>query len=117
MRPVIRSDGKRYISATAAAKCEGVSVPYLTKLISIGRSWNGHRFRYADDASAERAESEPLVRKPPRKSRSTSTNAQYATCCPVCGRWTYRVSGFCKAHEMQVQSQDSKLAAYRLAHV
>lgn len=98
---VTRSDGVTYPSIVAAARANRIAETTLKRYIHNGKkSCNGFSFSVSDDQQCRGRErlSEPAV-------------------CPMCGRNTYNVSGFCQYCYRDVLALSRKENAYRAARV
>lgn len=98
---VTRSDGVTYPSIRAAALANRIAETTMKRYIRNGtKSCSGFSFRVSDDQPCQGREhlSEPAV-------------------CPMCGRNTYNVSGFCQYCYRDVRALNRKEDAYRAARV
>ena len=97
---VTRSDGVTYQSIASAARANRIAESTMKRYINNGtKSYMGFSFRITG------------ISKP--KSERLSKPA----ICPMCGRNTYCVSGFCKCCYREVRSLNRKEDAYKAASV
>lgn len=98
---VTRSDGATYPSIRAAALANRIAETTMKRYINNGtKSISGFTFRVSDEQPQQGRErlSEPVV-------------------CPMCGRTTYNVTGFCQYCYRDVRALNRKEDAYRAARV
>lgn len=98
---VTRSDGVTYPSIRAAAYANRIAETTMKRYLRNGKkSISGFTFRVSDEQPQQGREclSEPAV-------------------CPMCGRNTYNVSGFCQYCYRDVLALNRKEDAYRAARV
>lgn len=98
---VTRSDGVTYPSISAAARANRIAETTMKHYVRSGRkSCNGFSFSVSDNQTCQGREhlSEPAV-------------------CPMCGRNTYNITGFCQYCYRDVRALNCKEDAYRAASV
>ena len=97
---VTRSDGVTYPSIAAAARANRIAETTMQRYINNGtKSYLGFTFSITGNSKPKRERlSKPAI-------------------CPMCGRNTYCVSGFCKCCYREVRSLNRKEDAYRAASV
>jgi len=97
---VTRSDGVTYPSIAAAARASRIAETTMQRYINNGtKSCLGSSFRITGNSKPKRERlSKPVI-------------------CPMCGRNTYCVSGFCKCCYREVRSLNRKEDEYRAASV
>lgn len=98
---VTRSDGVTYPSISAAARANRIAETTMKRYVRSGRkSCNGFSFSVSENQTCQGREylSEPAV-------------------CPMCGRNTYNVTGFCQYCYRDVRALNRKEDAYRAASV
>lgn len=100
---VTRSDGATYPSIAAAAKSNGVAVITISRSVKSGKPLrSGYSFT--------------ACKQPPRPRKHT--NSLYEpTICPMCGKPTRNVSGFCYGCYQKLSAVNRKEDAYRAARV
>lgn len=105
MKTVYRSDGKMYSSVKRAALDNGISQNYMSQIIDTAVRIHGFSFSFTP--KAPKVSSDKAIKiEPPHgmhKSDASRPHLKFATICPVCQRWTYRVSGFCAQHEHEAE--------------
>lgn len=100
---VTRSDGATYPSIAAAAKSNGVAVITVRRSIKYNRPLrNGFSFTAV---------------KPQPTTNRHEERLSNPTICPICGKATRNVSGFCGICYREVLSLNRKEDAYRAASV
>lgn len=98
---VTRSDGVTYPSISAAARANRIAETTMKRYVRSGRkSCNGFSFSVSDNQVSLGRErlSKPVI-------------------CPMCGRSTYCVTGFCQYCYRDVCALNRKEDAYRAASV
>ena len=100
---VTRSDGATYPSIAAAAKSNGVAVITVRRSIKYNRPLrNGFSFTAV---------------KPQPTTNRHEERLSNPTICPICGKSTRNVSGFCGICYREVIALNRKEDAYRAASV
>lgn len=100
---VTRSDGATYPSIAAAAKSNGVAVITVRRSIKYSRPLrNGFSFTAVKPQPTTNRHEERLLNP---------------TICPICGKSTRNVSGFCSICYRKVRALNRKEDAYRTASV
>ena len=100
---VTRSDGATYPSIAAAAKSNGVAVITVRRSIKYNRPLrNGFSF---------------TAIKPQPTTNRHEERLSDPTICPICGKSTRNVSGFCGICYREVRSLNRKEDAYKAASV
>lgn len=100
---VTRSDGATYPSIAAAAKSNGVAVITVRRSIKYSRPLrNGFSFT--------------AVKPQPTTNRHEECLSN-STICPICGKSTRNVSGFCSICYKRLNEANSKEDAYKAASV
>ena len=97
---VTRSDGVTYPSIAAASRANRIAETTMQRYINNGtKSYLGFSFRITGSSKPKRERlSKPVI-------------------CPMCGRNTYCVSGFCKCCYREVRALNRKEDAYKAASV
>lgn len=98
---VTRSDGVTYPSISAAARANRIAETTMKRYVRSGKkSCNGFSFSVSDNQTCLGREhlSEPAV-------------------CPMCGRNTYNITGFCQYCYRDVRALNRKEDAYKAASV
>ena len=100
MKTVYRSDGKMYSSVKRAAIANNISQNYMSQIIDTATRVHGFSFSLTPKKPADDA---IKIEKPHGipKGDATRPHLKFATICPVCQKWTYRLSGFCAQHERE----------------
>lgn len=92
---VTRSDGVTYPSISAAARANHIAETTMKRYVRSGKkTYSGFSFSVSD----EQTRLGPVV-------------------CPMCGRNTYNVTGFCQYCYRDVRALNRKEDAYRAARV
>ena len=100
---VTRSDGTTYSSIAAAAKSNGVDVKTIKRSIKYSRPLrNGFSFTAV---------------KPQPTTNRHEERLSNPTICPICGKTTRNVSGFCGVCYREVIALNRKEEAYKAARV
>ena len=100
---VTRSDGVTYPSIAAAAKSNGVAVITVRRSIKYNRPLrNGFSFTAV---------------KPQPTTNRHEERLSNPTICPICGKSTRNVSGFCGICYKRLNEVNSKEDAYKAASV
>lgn len=100
---VTRSDGVTYPSIAAAAKSNKVAVITIRRSVKYGKLMrNGLSF---------------TAIKPPQRTKNSEERMSASTICPMCGRETHSVTGFCGKCYRQLSVVNRKEDAYRAASV
>jgi len=100
---VTRSDGATYSSIAAAAKSNGVDVKTIKRSIKYSRPLrNGFSFTAV---------------KPQPTTNRHEERLSNPTICPICGKATRNVSGFCGICYQRLNVVNRKEDAYRAARV
>lgn len=100
---VTRSDGVTYPSIAAAARANHIAESTMQRYINNGtKRYLGFSFRITGNSGNSKPKRERLS-KP--------------VICPMCGRTTYCVTGFCQYCYREVRSLNRKEDAYKAASV
>ena len=100
---VTRSDGVTYQSIAAAARANHIAESTMQRYINNGtKSYLGFSFRITGNSGNSKPKRERLS-KP--------------AICPMCGRNTYCMTGFCQYCSREVRSLNRKEDAYKAASV
>lgn len=98
---VTRSDGVTYPSISAAARANHIAETTMKRYVRSGKkTYSGFSFSVSEEQTSLGHEhlSEPTI-------------------CPMCGRNTYNVTGFCQYCYRDVRALNHKEDAYRAASV
>lgn len=98
---VTRSDGMTYPSISAAARANHIAETTMKRYVRSGKkTYSGFSFSVSEEQTRLGREhlSEPVV-------------------CPMCGRNTYNVTGFCQYCYRDVRALNRKEDAYKAASV